>query len=296
MRGLHARGPELAMTQRLFSALAAAFAAALVCYGARANPHPLPYSYPYQTVAEAKIDVEQIADLVPVRVARDSPDAARDAVTRFRSQLQTKLELGISDRLELGLYFAFRQSATADTPALRFEGLKQRLRYRFAEEGDLPLDLGVYVAVSELYNEVELEEKLLLSRRFGYLTAGANFSVQQQYHFEDQEWQFVYNPTAGAVYEFSPQLMLGFEYWARGTFDDVRLASLNEQDEQDERDERRDAPSSARHYLGPTFLLQSGIAWWTAGLYARLDHLTDSASAGDPYGKLWIRTMVGMGF
>jgi hypothetical protein len=139
-----------------------------------ANPHPLPYSYPYQTLPKGKIEVEEIADLVPMRVTREKEDGTRDAVTAVRSRLQTELEIGITDRLELGLYFQFQQGATASTPALRFDGMKQRLRYRFAEEGDLPVDLGVYFELAELYNEVEIEEKLLLSRRFGYLTAVCN--------------------------------------------------------------------------------------------------------------------------
>jgi hypothetical protein len=261
--------------------------AGLFAPAAHANPHPLPYSYPYQTLPQGKVEVEAIADIVPVRVAREKLDGTRDAVTALRYQLQTELELGITDRLELGLYFAFRQGATADTPALRFEGMKQRLRYRFAEEGDLPVDIGVYLEVAEFYNEVELEQKLLLSRRFGYLTAVANLWVEQEYYFQDQEWKLIYNPTAGAVYEFSPSFMLGLEYWARGRFDDA--ASVTG-------DAAADSPSGARHYLGPTFLLQSGEAWWSTGVYARLDHFSEDAGADDPYGKVWIRTMLGLGF
>jgi hypothetical protein len=262
-------------------------ACGLLASAARANPHPLPYSYPYQTLPQGKVEVEEIADIVPVRVAREKLDGKRDAVTALRYQLQTELELGISDRLELGLYFAFRQGATADTPALRFEGMKQRLRYRFAEEGDLPVDIGVYLEVAEFYNEVELEQKLLLSRRFGYLTAVANLWVEQEYYFQDQEWKLIYNPTAGAVYEFSPSFMLGLEYWARGRFDDAAVVAG---------DAGADSPSGARHYLGPTFLLQSGEAWWSTGVYARLDHFSKDAVVDDPYGKVWIRTMVGLGF
>jgi hypothetical protein len=261
--------------------------ALLLAPTAVANPHPLPYSYPYQTLPQGKIEVEEIADLVPVRVARENVDGTRDAVTALRYQLQTELELGITDRLELGLYFAFRQGATADTPALRFEGMKQRLRYRFAEEGDLPVDVGLYLEVAEFYNEVELEQKLLLSRRFGYLTTVVNLWVEQEYYFQDQQWKLIYNPTAGAVYEFSPSFMLGLEYWARGRFDDAASTSG---------EVAADSPSGARHYLGPTFLLQSGEAWWSTGVYARLDHFSEDAVADDPYGKVWIRTMVGLGF
>lgn len=250
-----------------------------------ANPHPLPYSYPYQTLPKGRVEVEEIVDLVPMRVAREKEDGTRDAVTAVRSRLQTEIEIGLLDRLELGLYFSFQQGATADTPAMRFDGLKQRLRYRFAEEGDLPVDVGVYLEVAELYNEIEIEQKLLLSRRFGYLTTVCNLWVEQEYYFQTQEWKLVYNPTLGAVYELSPNLMLGLEYWARGRFDEGEASEGTS-----------DTPSGARHYLGPTVLLQSGEAWWSTGVYARLDHLGESARAEDPYGKVWIRTMVGLGF
>jgi hypothetical protein len=254
---------------------------------AAANPHPLPYSYPYQTLPKGRVEIEEIADLVPMRVAREKEDGTRDAVTSIRSRLQTELELGITDRLELGLYFSFHQGATAGTPALQFDGLKQRLRYRFAEEGDLPLDMGVYFEVAEFHNEIEIEEKLLLSKRFGYLTLVSNLWVEQEYYFQTQEWKLIYNPTLGAVYELSPNLMLGLEYWARGRFNKDNAATG---------EASSDTPTAPRHYLGPTVLLQSGEAWWSTGVYARLDHLGEAAQAEDPYGKVWIRTMVGMGF
>lgn len=252
---------------------------------AAANPHPLPFSYPYQTLPKGRIEVEQVVDLVPMRVAREKADGTRDAVTALRSRLQTELEIGVRDRLELGLYFSFQQSATADTPAMRFDGLKQRLRYRFAEEGDLPVDLGVYVEVAEFFNEIEFEQKLLLSRRFGYLTLVSNLWVEQEYYFQTEEWKLIYNPTLGGTFEFSPNLMLGLEYWARGRFNKAAAAESNS-----------DTPVAARHYLGPTLLLQSGEAWWSTGVYARLDNFAEAARAEDPYGKVWVRTMVGLGF
>jgi hypothetical protein len=275
------------MNTRSRLALCSGLVALTLAPAVLANPHPLPYSYPYQTLPKGKVEVEEIADLVPMRVAREKPDGTRDSVTALRSQLQTELELGVSDRLELALYFSFHQAATADTPAMRFDGLKQRLRYRFAEEGDLPVDMGLYFEVAEFYNEVELEEKVLLSKRFGYLTTVCNLWVEQEYYFQEQDWKLIYNPTLGATYELSPSFMLGLEYWARGRFNQPSAAGGAA---------NSDSPSGARHFLGPTVLLQSGEAWWSTGVYARLDHFGQSLQAEDPYGKVWIRTMVGMGF
>ena len=86
-------------------------------------------------------------------------------------------------------------------------------------------------------------------------------------------------------YELSPSLMLGLEYWARGRFDDPASQTTNS-----------DSPSGARPFLGPALLLQSGKGWWSTGVYARLDHFSRDLQIEDPYGKLWIRTMVGLGF
>lgn len=278
---------RIQLTPRCGLGLLACAGSLLLAPTALANPHPLPYSYPYQTLPTGKVEVEEIADLVPMKVAREKDDGTRDSVTALRSQLQTELELGVSDRLEAALYFSFHQSATAGTPAMRFDGLKQRLRYRFAEEGDWPVDAGIYFEVAEFYNEVELEEKILLHKRFGYLTTVCNLWVEQEYYFQEQQWKLIYNPTLGATYELSPHLMLGLEYWARGRFNEPKQSAT---------DESADSPAGARHFLGPALLLQSGEAWWSTGVYARLDHFGEALKVDDPYGKVWIRTMVGMGF
>lgn len=278
---------QLTSRHRLSLGLLACVGSLLSAPAASANPHPLPYSYPYQTLPTGKVEVEEITDLVPMKVAREKEDGTRDSVTALRSQLQTELELGVSDRLELALYFSFHQSASADTPALRFDGLKQRLRYRFAEEGDWPVDMGVYLEVAEFYNEVELEEKILLHKRFGYLTTVCNLWVEQEYYWQEQQWKLIYNPTLGASYELSPNLMLGLEYWARGRFNEPKQSAT---------DASADSPTGARHFLGPAILLQSGEAWWSTGVYARLDHFAEALKVDDPYGKVWIRTMVGLGF
>ena len=52
--------------------------------------------------------------------------------------------------------------------------------------------------------------------------------------------------------------------------------------------------SAANFSVGLTLLLQGKKAWIAVGAYARLDRLADGAATGDPFGKLWIRTLVGI--
>lgn len=46
--------------------------------------------------------------------------------------------------------------------------------------------------------------------------------------------------------------------------------------------------------MGPTFLAQSGKVFLSLGTYLRLDGLADRAAVGDPFGKLWVRTLIGI--
>lgn len=263
------------------------FAAWLLPSLASANPHALPFSYPYDTLPAQKLELEQYADLVPVRVAQENPDGTEDAVYSLRSTLQTEIEYGITDRLEFGWYFVFQQSASVDAPYLRFQGLKQRLHLRLAEAGDWPVNVGLYFEVAEFHNELEFEEKILLARQFGRFNLIANLWVEQEYYFQANETKFIYNPTAGASFEISPNVSVGTEYWARGRFDSPSNDNAA--------NGSGDAPTSTHHYLGPTLLLQSGEYFLSLGTYVRLDNLGSEPSVGDPYGRIWVRTVVGIG-
>ncbi|MEY4546891.1 MAG: hypothetical protein RL685_3086 [Pseudomonadota bacterium] len=268
-------------------AAAVASVGLLLASSASANPRALPFSYPYQTLPAEKFEVEQYVDMTPVRVSREAPDGTQEGVYGMRAVLQTELEFGLTDRLEFGWYFVFRQGASAATPFMRFQGVKQRLRLRLSEEGVWPVNVGLYLELAEFHNEFEVEEKLLLSRRFGPLNAIVNLWIEQEYYFQTRESKFIYNPTAGLTYELSPRVTVGAEYWVRGRFDG-----------NDPTDQTgvNDVPTGARHYLGPTLLGQSGELWLSLGAYLRLDALGDSPVVADPFGRLWFRALIGYGF
>lgn len=247
---------------------------ALICATsglAAATPHPNPFTYPYQTLAEGALEIEQYTDLTPVRVQREKDDGTLEGVFGIRAALTTEIEYGLTDRLEVGWYFAFNQSASADASALTFDGVKQRVRYRFADAGELPIDIGLYLEIAELHDEIEFEEKVLLAKQFGALNLVANLWVEQEYQFQNKVTEHLFNPTAGLNYELSPRFIIGAEYWARGEFEHA---------------------SEAVHYAGPTFLFQRDKIALALGLYARLDGIGDSAVVDDPYGKMYARAIV----
>lgn len=254
---------------------------------AYATPHPNPMSYPYGTLNEGAMEGEQYIDLVPVRVSRENPDGTIEGVMGVRSVLQTELEYGITDKIEFGFYMMWRQAASANTPFLRFQGIKQRIRVRLAEEGEWPIDVGLYGEIAELDNEFEFEEKLLLSKRFGDFTAVANLWVEQEWYYQTDDYKFIYNPTVAVNYQVNPKLFLGLEYWARGRFDKANDVS-------DTNGNINDAPQQAHHYVGPTMLFQSGKVFLAVGAYLRVDSLGESIQVGDAFGRMWIRSIVGL--
>ena len=224
-----------------------------------ASPRQLPFTYPYVTTPAGMAEIEQYIDIVPTDLAQD---AGGDS-TRLRFDLQTELELGLSDRWELGFYLVGRQPA--DGP-FAFRGLKQRLRGRFADEGDLPVDLGVYLEVSELADALELEQKLIVAKRFGALLLAANLSFEQAVPYAGGEVEVVFNPSAGLSWAASPAVSLGLEYRIDG-----ETSKLD----------------GADHYLGPVLMLMKGEYSATIGGYAHL--------GGESDGDVFFRILLGIG-
>jgi hypothetical protein len=246
---------------------------------ASANPRPLPFTYIYETLGKGEAEIEQYVDMTPVQILSVSGDHAWYAASQF----QTEFEYGITDRLELGLYVTLAPSNPAFTsiPTIgNGNGIKQRLRYRLAELGQWPVDVALYGEVSENEREVELEGKIIVQRHLGPLRIVANAWAEHEIEYNgEREW--VLNPTAGAVLEVSPTVQPGFEYWMRAEYGDEETA--------------RTFNMGPHHFIGPTLLLQFGKLWWSTGAYARLDDMHRSAAIGDNLGRLWMRSVIGVG-
>jgi hypothetical protein len=257
--------------------------AALAPAPASANPRPLPFTYTYETLPEGSVELEQFADLTPLRAL----SATSGAPTWYLgTQLQTELEYGITDRLELGLYFTLvpetGESLTGRATMLEGNGVKQRLRLRLAEEGEWPLDVALYGEVVENDREIELEAKIILQKRIERLRLTANIWAEREFYYVPQR-DWVLNPTAGATFQISPRFHPGVEGWMRLELPDPAPSPK---------------PFNLRPhvYVGPTMMFNFGRLWWSTGIYLRLDDGLRSMQPGDTYGNLWVRTMVGVGF
>jgi len=279
------------MTDR--SARAPALVATLLLAGAgvaRANPRPLPFTYQSETLPRGTAEVEQFVDLVPLRVLGPSGNP----IWYLASQFQTEIEYGVTDKLELSLYFTFvpnaGDQATAIPPLPEGNGVKQRLRYRLDDVGAWPIDVALYGELAENQREVELEAKVILQRRIGRLRLIANLWGEREYYFSGtREW--VLNPTAGATVEVNPSFHVGAEGWMRAEYPDGFTGP-------------RPFNLGPVVYVGPAVMINFGKLWWTTGAYLRVSDIDRGTTApdasngyvGDAYGRVWVRTVVGIGF
>ena len=239
------------------------FVTVLLATAALANPRALPFTYPYETLSQGALEIEQFADLTPV----ESLLADRHAWSA-NFTLITEIEYGLTDKLELGLYFQF-VTEPGET-SLIFDGIKQRLRYRLAEQGDWPIDVSIYGELAEMHDEIELELKLNLQRRIGRAKVMVNLWGEREFHY-DGTGVFVLNPTAGVTFEVAPWLHLGVEYWMRAQLGDF-----------------------THQFIGPAISIQFKKLWWTVAPYLRLDGLGSPLASNDAYGRFWLRSVIGL--
>jgi hypothetical protein len=263
------------------------FAAALVAAPnvARATPHPLPFTYPYETLGTGEAELEMYTDATPLRVLADPSDPNAGRLWEPAWVLTTEIEYGINPRWEAAFYQVFEATpAAGGSNTLTFDGLKWRARTRLAEAGEWPVDVGLYFELETLHDEVSLEEKVILVRRFGNLRAMVNLWVEEELErpFEDAghkgDFAPVVHPTAGLAYQVTPMLHLGAEYWSRG-----RIGGGGDGDR-----ERRPT-----HFFGPAVSVNFGKIWLTVAPYVNLSDVT-KPQPGEAYGPWWVRTAVGI--
>ncbi len=267
------------------------FAAAVTTFAplAAATPRPLPFTYTYDTLGEGELEIEQYADYTPIK-ANDIGSGA--TVWYGATTFQTEFEYGITNSLELGLYVSFIPTSESyeyvpQNSFLEANGIKQRLKYRLAEEGEWPIDVALYGELVENDHEFEIEGKIILQRRIQKLRIAANLWAEREIYFAadpmthktQQDW--VLNPTIGATYEITPTFHPGVEAWSHTEF-----------------------PNSNPHprpydlgpmvYVGPAMLFNFGKFWWSTGGYVRATTTSHTQELGDVFGNFWIRTVVGV--
>ena len=216
----------------------------LITAEARADRRIFGFTYPYQTLPKGTLEIEHYLD-AGIN-GWDNPDTTtreRDW-TQVDWQHQVEFEYGITDHLDFGFYNVFRQEPFG---AFRYEGIKLRSRYRFAEQGELALDPAVYVEVYYFGDEVKAEEMLILSKRIGRFELSFNAKVEQEYKLGDKEWEFEALPLLGVGYHFNNNVALAIEYVGKLKVEEGEVEYFV-------------------NYLGPALSVAGGPFYWTVAV------------------------------
>lgn len=268
---------------RRVAALSSFAACTAIGTAASANPRPFPFTYTAQTLAEGEAEIEQYADLTPSAVLASTGSKA----TILATELQTEFEYGITDRVELGLYVTLAprpSDSYQQIPALLWNnGLKQRIRYRLGEPGEWPVDVALYGEVAEMQDEIELEAKVILERRFGDLRLATNLWAEHEFYLANGKRDWVLNPTLAATYQVTPVIHPGVEGWMRAELEANQPTPGP-----------RPFPLGPHVYVGPTLLLNFGTLWWSSGAYLRVTDFDRSPTPGEGFGPVWFRTVIGI--
>jgi len=264
-----------------------AAAIVLLPAAALANPRALPFTYTTDQLAEGQVEIEQYADLdrvIEVPVGGESLRAFTLA-----SAFTTEIEIGLTNHLELGLYAVFVPNPGTSLTAFKFpdagNGIKQRLRWALADPEEWPLDVSLYGEVSELGSEIELEAKVLLQKRFGDVRIAANLTAEYELYFEEikgehqREW--VLAPSAGITYEITPKYHLGIDSWMHSEYPTNPSPST------------RVFGLGPAVYVGPAFMQNFGKLWWSVGAYTRVTDTDHTLQPGEPFGRVYFRSMLG---
>jgi len=234
---------------------------------AHADRRIFAYTYSYQTLPKGELELEYYLD-AGINGWDDpkTPKRERDW-SHVDWQHQIELEYGVTDRLDIGFYNVFSQEPF---DSFRYEGVKLRSQYRFAERGELAVDPAVYLEVGYSGDEVKTEEMLILSKRLGRFDFSFNAKGEQEYVVDDKEWEFEFLPLLAAGYYFTNSVALSVEYVGTLKIEEGEVEHF-------------------ANYFGPALSVAGGAFYWTLAVQPQLGSNTDLAA-------VQIRSLIGVEF
>lgn len=223
---------------------------------ARADRRIFAYTYPYMTLPQGSFELEHYLDLGLQGWDNPATPQTEHDWTHPAWQHQIEAEYGITDRLDFGFYNVFSQDPYG---TLHFDGIKLRSRYRFADPGVHWIDSGVYLEVSYFGDEVEIEQKLILSKILGHVEIAFNATVEEGFELGNKEWEYLVTPSLGVGYHLSPGFALTLEYVGRMSIAEEKVEYY-------------------ASYIGPGISVASGPFYWTVAAEPQLGRRSSLAA------------------
>jgi hypothetical protein len=208
---------------------------------ARADRRIFAYTYPYMTLPQGSFELEHYLDLGLNNWDNPATPTRERDWTHPSWQHQVEFEYGITDRLDFGFYNVFKQDPFG---TMRFDGVKMRSRYRFADPGVHPVDIATYLEFSYFGDEIEIEQKLIASKILGRVEISFNGTIEEGLELGPQEWEYLVTPSLGVGYHLLPGFALTLEYVGRMLIAEEKVAYF-------------------ASYVGPGLSVAAGPFYWT---------------------------------
>jgi hypothetical protein len=169
------------------------------------------HTYEYKTVPEGRTALEFWHT-----ESRDT----WDNTTPQRLESILEIEHGITEKWDAAIYTVFEQVAGGTvggvmTPSESFRLSEMQLesRYRFADRGELPVDILAYGEFVKVFGEslYEIEAKGIFARDFDKVTVALNLIAEIEFGKNAPETEPEFGFALGATYEVHPKLNVGVE-------------------------------------------------------------------------------------
>jgi hypothetical protein len=183
----------------------------LVSLEGRADERMFAYSYEADVLPEGGVEFEQ---WITSRAGREGGDYNR-------WEIREELEYGITDRLTTALYlnlketyFSPKDETAETTDKFEFSGVSSEWKYQLINPNTNPVGVLLYGEGTFDSDEIEAEEKLVLSSILAEdWVAAVNATLEQEWAFEhsDTEKEGKLDLSAGIAHKFSPKWSAGLE-------------------------------------------------------------------------------------
>src|SRR5437588_5722301 len=140
--------------------------------------------------------------------------------------IREELEIGITDRLQLGIYPLDWSHHSAD--GVEYNGGALELIYNLSNPVVDPVGISLYQEVSVARRHFESESKLIAQKNFGRWILDYNATLEAEWEsrgLEEQNGEV--QQALGASYEISPRLSVGIEFLNEFGFHDWRGKMTN---------------------------------------------------------------------
>ncbi len=192
-----------------------------------------------------------------------------------RVEFRHEFEIGITDRLQAGIYLAdwfYEDGNSVEEEGFKYSNSAIELIYNLTNPAADPLGLALYGEFKAGDRLIELESKLIAQKNFGALVLAYNATLEAVWEGKDlEEREGEFQQSLGASYEFNPRISVGAEF-----LHEIEIPEWRE---------------AGRSFIfgGPNISVRSGHWWTTVTALAQL-----TRAGGEP--DFQLRTIVGYTF